>query len=52
MNSSLVCGSIPLLRAYDAQGTDHFYTTNETEYESAVAGGDKGEGVVGYVLPA
>ncbi|EIM85384.1 uncharacterized protein STEHIDRAFT_59836, partial [Stereum hirsutum FP-91666 SS1] len=49
---SQVCGSIPLLRNYNAQGTDHFYTTNETEYESAVAGGDKGEGVVGHVLPA
>lgn len=26
--------------------------TNETEYKSAVAGGDRGEGVVRYVLPA
>ena len=47
-----VCGSIPLYRTYDVQGTDHFYTPSEQEYEEVVAGGFANEGITGYIMPA
>ncbi|TFY73454.1 hypothetical protein EWM64_g10558 [Hericium alpestre] len=34
--------AVPLLRAYTARGTDHFYTTSATEMESAIAHSDNG----------
>ncbi len=39
--------SQPLFRLYN--GTDHFYTTSETEKVSAEAGGYKSEGISSYV---
>ena len=49
------CGyaTVPLLRAYSAHATDHFYTTNTGEMETAVASlGYTSEGDAAQVLPS
>ena len=48
-----VCGSIPLYGLFNSNITDHFYTTNETEREDAIANlGYADQGIACYVLPA
>ncbi|KAG5640494.1 hypothetical protein DXG03_008326, partial [Asterophora parasitica] len=43
--------AVPLLRAWSASATDHFYTTNAAEMQNAVTrGGYVAEGTTGYVF--
>ena len=47
------CGyeTVPLLRAYNAKITDHFYTTNRTDMEHAITNsGYVSQGDAGYVF--
>lgn len=44
---------IPLYRTYSTSGTDHFYTTNAAERDSAIANlGYSDEGITAYVYPS
>ena len=43
---------VPLLRAYSADGSDHFYTTDAAEMENAVTKlGYNSEGTTGFIFP-
>ncbi|KAF8800381.1 hypothetical protein BYT27DRAFT_7263024 [Phlegmacium glaucopus] len=45
-------GAIPLLRAYSAAATDHFYTTDAAEMQNALAGGYSSEAAPGRIFPS
>ena len=46
------CGTVPFYRLFSQGLSDHFYTTNETERNSALGAGYQDEGVEGYVFAA
>ncbi|PPQ70673.1 hypothetical protein CVT26_014612 [Gymnopilus dilepis] len=47
-----VCGSVPLLGAYNQANTDHYYTTVFNEHSELIAiSGWTDAGIAGYVLP-
>ncbi|KAF8963117.1 hypothetical protein BDZ97DRAFT_2017624 [Flammula alnicola] len=49
--STQVCGSVPLLVAFQASAGDHWYTTSASEHSSLLADGWTDAGVAAFVLP-
>jgi hypothetical protein len=49
---SALCGTVPFYRLHSAINRDHFYTTNASEKDSAMAGGYAFEFIAGYVFDA
>ncbi|KDR77653.1 hypothetical protein GALMADRAFT_37148, partial [Galerina marginata CBS 339.88] len=49
--ASQVCGSVPLLGAFQQTAGDHWYTTDPGEHSSLLASGWTDAGIAGYVLP-